>query len=74
MHSTGGESELTTGGEVFAAASDANGDFAAAVQLSEPGDTATQAVVWSVAEDGNDDGGAVESETGRPADVGFILK
>ena len=37
-------------------------------------DFATSAVVWSVAEDGNDDGGAVESETGRPADVGFVLK
>ena len=37
-------------------------------------DSATNAVVWSVAEDGNDDGGAVESETGRPADVGLLLK
>ncbi|MEK6257529.1 MAG: hypothetical protein AABP62_02825 [Planctomycetota bacterium] len=37
-------------------------------------DSATNAVVWSVAEDGNDDGGAVESDTGRPADVGFVLK
>ena len=37
-------------------------------------DSATSAVVWSVAEDGNDDSGAVESETGRPADVGFVLK
>ncbi|MBC8116230.1 MAG: hypothetical protein H7062_17725 [Candidatus Saccharimonas sp.] len=37
-------------------------------------DSATSAVVWSVGEDGNDDGGAVESETGRPADVGFLLK
>ena len=37
-------------------------------------DSATSAVVWSVAEDGNDDGGAVESETGRSADVGYTLK
>lgn len=37
-------------------------------------DSATSAVVWSVGEDGNDDGGALESETGRPADVGFLLK
>ncbi len=37
-------------------------------------DSATNAVVWSVGEDGNDDGGAVESETGRPADAGFTLK
>jgi len=37
-------------------------------------DSATSAVVWSVGDDGNDDGGAVESETGRPADVGFMLK
>ena len=37
-------------------------------------DSAMSAVVWSVAEDGNDNDGAVESETGRPADVGFVLK
>jgi len=33
-----------------------------------------KAIVWSVGEDGNDAGGAVESETGRAADVGFVLK
>ena len=37
-------------------------------------DEATKAVVWSVSVDGNDDGGVVESETGQPADVGYILK
>lgn len=37
-------------------------------------DSANSAVVWGVAEDGNDDGGVVESESGRPADVGFLLK
>ena len=37
-------------------------------------DEVTKAVVWSVSVDGNDDGGVVESETGQPADVGYILK
>lgn len=37
-------------------------------------DAATTAVVWSVGDDGADHEGDVESETGRPADVGFTLK
>lgn len=37
-------------------------------------DSATSAVVWGVGEDGNDSGGAVDSKTSRPADVGFVLK
>ena len=37
-------------------------------------DSATNAVVWSVAEDGNDNDGDVDSETRRSGDVGFVLK
>lgn len=37
-------------------------------------DSTTNAVVWSAAQDGNDDGGAVETGKSRTADVGFILK
>ncbi|MBC8116231.1 MAG: hypothetical protein H7062_17730 [Candidatus Saccharimonas sp.] len=37
-------------------------------------DTATNAVVWSVGKDGNDDGGTVDDKTNASADVGFTLK
>ena len=37
-------------------------------------DTATNAVVWSVGKDGNDDGGTVDDKTNASADVGFVLK
>jgi hypothetical protein len=37
-------------------------------------DSITNAVVWSAAQDGNDDDGAVETGKSRTADVGFILK
>jgi hypothetical protein len=37
-------------------------------------DSTTNAVVWSAAEDGNDDDGAVETGKSRSADVGFLLK
>jgi len=37
-------------------------------------DSATNAVVWSVGEDGNDSGGDVDSDTRRAGDVGFNLK
>ncbi|MBC8116229.1 MAG: hypothetical protein H7062_17720 [Candidatus Saccharimonas sp.] len=37
-------------------------------------DSTTNAVVWSSAQDGNDDGGAVETGKSRTADVGFLLK
>ena len=37
-------------------------------------DSTTNAVVWSAAQDGNDDGGAVEPGKSRTADVGFMLK
>ena len=37
-------------------------------------DSPTKALVWSVGEDGTDNDGSIESEQGRPADVGFELK
>ena len=37
-------------------------------------DEALQAVVWSVGDDGIDDGGDVESSTNQSSDVGFMLK
>jgi hypothetical protein len=37
-------------------------------------DSATEAVVWSVGNDGMDSGGDVVSTNGRPTDTGFVLK
>src|SRR6185436_20171785 len=37
-------------------------------------DSTANAIVWSAAQDGHDDDGAVETGKSRTADVGFLLK